>query len=452
MYDDNNRAIRKILSAKGNLMIWGLGKDSPFWHNITSGKVIFIGENTHLRKTGNLLDDEIIQKYPFLEVYRVRSKINTDQSFVKYVNHPETWHELDLCDQLPNSVIQTHWHVIVVQSSHGCCGIGPRRCQSIYTSWKLANKGTHILIDDFDNKVEQEFSLGVLGKPQEITKTQNKTFTKYNEQAHFIVSADNVFTSFTVESGMKSNEMKLMEETKNTNVEYDWVLLLTVNNGYFDFFNNWRLHFVKLNISLPVYVIAEDNIVYNKLINIKDIGMTVQRSEYISINTSVIYDSILYKKMVSARPKYILSFMKKGMNIIYSDLDSVWLKNPLPYFTGNFDIWSQVDSEPMSIFCTGLLAIKNNKSTLRIVRRWHMILKRRPDLNQPIFNQLLKYSSVKLKPLDIKRFPPGNLYFERFTDEERAGVVVVHNNWIRGHENKLKRFKKMKLWFNNTIL
>jgi hypothetical protein len=32
-------AITKVLPQNGNLLVWGLGNDNPFWHDITQGKV-----------------------------------------------------------------------------------------------------------------------------------------------------------------------------------------------------------------------------------------------------------------------------------------------------------------------------------------------------------------------------------------------------------------------------
>jgi len=38
------------------------------------------------------------------------------------------------------------------------------------------------------------------------------------------------------------------------------------------------------------------------------------------------------------------------------------------------------------------------------------------------------------------------MYFDR---KMRSNVVVVHNNYIVGHENKEQRFKNVGLWWNN---
>ncbi|XP_045197204.2 uncharacterized protein LOC123551926 [Mercenaria mercenaria] len=230
---------------------------------------------------------------------------------------------------------------------------------------------------------------------------------------------------------------------------YNWTILLTVNNGFYDFFQNWWWHFRKLDISVPVSVIAEDDIVFEKLTSLSDSSIEVRRSEYISIDKTVSYDSMLYKKMVSARPTYILMYLKNGTNVIYSDLDTVWLQNPMPYLKGNFDIWSQLDAE--NYLCTGFLAIKSKNVTLKFIQKWEDALRDTPTLNQPVFNWLVKQSSIKIKQLHSKRFPSGKQYFDQFSKTERLEVVVVHNNWIIGHDKKVKRFQNVNLWVNETI-
>ena len=37
----------------------------------------------------------------------------------------------------------------------------------------------------------------------------------------------------------------------------DWVVLTTVNNGFYDFFTNWWAHYELLGAPMPVYVIAQ---------------------------------------------------------------------------------------------------------------------------------------------------------------------------------------------------
>jgi hypothetical protein len=171
--------ILKVLPQRGNLLVWGLGYDSPFWHKSTRGKVIFIESN------GDWFDN-VTSANPYLEAYKVTYDTHQVDSFYKYLYHRELWPDLDLRPQLPEFISEIIWHVIIVDAPKGF-GDGPGRYQSIYTSSLLARKGTHIFVDDFERRVEHEYALNMLGQPVEILeRPEVEGFVVLNLQAHFI--------------------------------------------------------------------------------------------------------------------------------------------------------------------------------------------------------------------------------------------------------------------------
>ena len=54
-----------------------------------------------------------------------------------------------------------------------------------------------------------------------------------------------------------------------------------------------------------------------------------------------------------------------------------------------------------------------------------------------------EHSDLKKKVLPTIQFPSGHQYFDK---NKRLNVVVVHNNYIIGHDAKVSRFKKHSLW------
>ena len=179
--------IRSVLPKDGNLLVWGLGNDSPFWHHSTTGKVVFIEDDVPEKKAGTLWFDTITAKYPFLEAYKVHYTTDTVKSYDKYMQHPELWKkDLDIRDQLPDAVRNTCWDVILVDAPLGCCNTGPGRYQSIYTSKLLADTDTHIFVDDYERKVERRFSKKVFKKEPIKTLKRQKGASNANEQAHFL--------------------------------------------------------------------------------------------------------------------------------------------------------------------------------------------------------------------------------------------------------------------------
>jgi len=177
-------AIRDALGPNGNLLVWGLGNDSPFWNDATTGRVAFLEDDIPEAKAGTLWYDVITRKYPFLEAYKVHYHTDTVESFQQYIDSPDRWHELRLND-LPDSIRGENWDVIVVDAPLGCCNTGPARYQSIYESWRMATNHTHVFVDDYERKVEREFSQAVFGRAPDSVVRRTKAASNANEQAHF---------------------------------------------------------------------------------------------------------------------------------------------------------------------------------------------------------------------------------------------------------------------------
>ena len=114
--------ILDVLSPTGNLLVWGLGNDSPYWHNVTSGKVMFLEDDFPLKKDGILWYDHILDMFPFLTAYQVHySTENSNSDFERYMTNPWTPH-LEI-DNFPSEAFDTVWDVIIVDAPLGCCGM-----------------------------------------------------------------------------------------------------------------------------------------------------------------------------------------------------------------------------------------------------------------------------------------------------------------------------------------
>lgn len=175
--------IQKVLMTSSNLLVWGLGNDSPYWNNCTKGRVVFLEDGISYYKSRVSWYDAIMKKFPYLEAYKINYTTSKSKSFDKYYDHPDLWKDLDLRQQLPVSLTTMEWHVIIIDAPIGYDDRGPGRYQSIVTSSLLAQPGSHIFVDDYDRKIERLFSIRIFGKPVEVITRQNFP----NEQAHFIV-------------------------------------------------------------------------------------------------------------------------------------------------------------------------------------------------------------------------------------------------------------------------
>jgi rhamnogalacturonan II specific xylosyltransferase len=230
-------------------------------------------------------------------------------------------------------------------------------------------------------------------------------------------------------------------------------ILLTVNDGFFDFFTNWLHYYNKLNLPNKVIVIAEDQDAYEKLQKVqKRYPIIIENSGLDVPGRAFSYKHPMYNKIVSSRPRRLLPHLEMKRNILYTDTDIVWLKNPFDYIKGDYDIWLQVDAETHNGFtpyyCTGFFAIMSNDATIDMINKWKTALEGEPTTNQPVFNKVLHKESLSIRHLDLPRveFPNGRDYFELFSQVYKDKVVVVHNNFVIGYEEKKERFIKEGLW------
>ena len=263
----------------------------------------------------------------------------------------------------------------------------------------------------------------------------------------------------------------------------NFVVLLTCSDGFFEMWLNWLAFFERLLIpNLPVYLFAEDHTTYGKCnhlaadkkANVEDGAYT---SDLVCLSWETVfpevevketigakgYRTIQYIRMMSHRPAIIQYLLERGHDVIFSDVDVVWQKNPLTYFQSDYssvNIWAQTDlplkgagkrNRPSTNLCPGFMIYRTCDATIAFVDLWRSELEGKEERNQAKFNYLLSEAArngfeIVAKALPEELFTTGSLFFEQFTDDERANAVVVHNNGISGYENKLDRMKKFGLW------
>ncbi|XP_060593180.1 uncharacterized protein LOC132747701 [Ruditapes philippinarum] len=244
--------------------------------------------------------------------------------------------------------------------------------------------------------------------------------------------------------------VSVLEKSLDVQYKTNWVIIMALNDGYLDFFLNWFASYKKSNVLVPIVLVAEDKAVYDKIKSFKFSMITVKESNNSEINSTVVFQSRAFMDLTLRRHTYVLNYLLTGRDVIFSDTDTVWLKNPVPYFTGDYDIWMQYDTP--EILCPGTMAVKSNNETIDFFRKLTRGLETYAYSDQPFLNDRLKKSKLRIKGLDKNLFPSGKLYFQFLTKKQKAEVVVVHNNWIKGHDRKVDRFKKFNLWFNDRTI
>jgi hypothetical protein len=82
----------------------------------------------------------------------------------------------------------------------------------------------------------------------------------------------------------------------------------------------------------------------------------------------------------------------------FTDVDTIWLKDPRSFLNGDYDMWASMDG-PVH-YCTGFMALKPSLLSVDLLENWKGSLVT-PDINQIKFNSLVKKSEIKHKPLPL---------------------------------------------------
>lgn len=260
-----------------------------------------------------------------------------------------------------------------------------------------------------------------------------------------------------------STTNKIVKKERN---EKDlWIVVVTVSNGFDDMFYNWFYWYQKLNLNMKLIMIAEDSKTYIKykkkfqstFHDTFQNNIDVYKSNGVQFKNekSLTYNSSDYKTLVSKRPMHLLRvFNLSYTHIIYTDVDTVWLKDPRVFLKGNYDFYAQMDftiNETIRhAYCTGFLAFVKTSATLMLLNKWNEQLQFNHRLNQPVFNDIVQKmkNTVRPKSLPSNRFPSGKLYFKEHYERNKIlnDVVIIHNNFITGKINKINRWKNINLW------
>ena len=129
-----------------NLLVFGLGNDSPLWHNLNhAGHTLFVENNKEWM-------ERIVPANPFLNVMfcdytpvTVRRSLASPISVLRKARPPE-------------KLLEHPWHVIIIDAPNGNRPHQPGRALPIAWAAQLAKTDTHVFLDDYNRDVERTFA------------------------------------------------------------------------------------------------------------------------------------------------------------------------------------------------------------------------------------------------------------------------------------------------------
>ncbi|XP_071789197.1 uncharacterized protein [Asterias amurensis] len=230
------------------------------------------------------------------------------------------------------------------------------------------------------------------------------------------------------------------------------ILLTTTNSAYLDFTENWLESIRRTRACPNISVVTEDDQAFNNLSNKTMAGLNVLKTQTAKSTTGkLVFNTKEYKKFVNKRQGYILDLLEQGWEVLFSDVDTFWLRDPFLFFQGNFDMALEEDNHNPASYCAGFVYFRPTERTMQFVKEWIRFMANdktmKPD--QVVMNIMIRrkvIAGLKLRVLDSNKFPNGKLFFDDEWRKDKKDFVVVHNNWIVGHDPKVERFQNCSMW------
>ncbi|GMY23777.1 UDP-D-xylose:L-fucose alpha-1,3-D-xylosyltransferase MGP4-like [Fagus crenata] len=281
------------------------------------------------------------------------------------------------------------------------------------------------------------------------------------------------FFSTTITPSLSKYHHYTLAEAASFVAKNQTVIVCAVSQPYLPFLNNWLISIARQNHQDKVLVIAED---YATLDTVNRLwpGHAVLVPPAPDAQTAHKFGSQGFFNFTSRRPRHLLNILELGYNVMYNDVDMVWMADPFPYLKGNHDVYFTDDMAAVKPFnhshelpppgkkgrtyiCSCMIFLRPTSGAKLVMKKWIEELKSQPwskakkANDQPAFNWALNKTAgeVDLYLLPQAAFPTGGLYFKNLTwvQETKGMHVIIHNNYITGFEKKIKRFRDFGLWW-----
>tara|TARA_B100000787_G_scaffold166269_2_gene151241 strand:- start:10746 stop:13265 length:2520 start_codon:yes stop_codon:yes gene_type:complete len=241
------------------------------------------------------------------------------------------------------------------------------------------------------------------------------------------------------------------------NIFKDNIKLITLtNDGYMNLTENLLISMKKIGIQnlLKIYCIGLKSYNYfKKFYYYNHVVLIDTQEEYLknwveykSMQNPDIEGKKKWATITSYKIYAINNELIKGNDVIFTDGDIVFEKNPIQYFIDNIgdsDLFIQNDNQDYNsrAMCTGMFYMKSNEKTLKITD-FQTVSKNIDDFNND--QQYLRrfQNQLKVKYLDLDLFPNGKYY----RDKLPKNPYIIHFNYDVS-EHKIRRMKSFNKWY-----
>lgn len=167
------------------------------------------------------------------------------------------------------------------------------------------------------------------------------------------------------------------------------------------------------------------------------------------------FKQIMFLKLRSL----IDTFNEFSDNLFFIDADVYFANSPCETIKQTedsltFDIVCQTDKPVGSMWCAGVMFLRNNESIKQLLTEAIKISEKLANIktdmgeahDQTILNHLLIDHKYKVGCFDTTFATNGHLYFSDFGPKERSGQSIIHANFCVGREQKIQWLKSENMW------
>ena len=241
------------------------------------------------------------------------------------------------------------------------------------------------------------------------------------------------------------------------------IIVTCLDQHLLQFYHNWECHLADLKLSHQHVVFALDIATYQilqkldapvLLFNNNNNNNNYRTTE--SIHGTKKFAQLTYKKL-----QVIQTVLKHGYDVLYSDVDAVWLRNPLPLINSKYlmqfaNDWKikTMHHRHLQYLCTGFFHVKSHIDTISIVE--HAIafgaLPSNIERDDQIAMNAVLSSSIRNERKDIGIFEGINVvngytYYHRMIPQQLQYLpYVIHANYILGSSSKRKHMMMHGVW------
>jgi Nucleotide-diphospho-sugar transferase len=249
-------------------------------------------------------------------------------------------------------------------------------------------------------------------------------------------------------------------------------LVVAASNAEFvDFADNFAHSLVSLNVTNFVLVPLDEGAyqALHKAYPQHTLPLVPGLRKNVHLTGEAAFGSDAFKILTASRPMFLRPFLEKGYTILYNDIDMVWqhnawdtidernhkiIQNDKTKSTSSMMLWHDGPGQ----LCTCMLYLLPTPASISLLNKWEQeILTQKYDTDQFAFIALAKrlkfpFGGGTTATGDVtvyrsdEQFPPGKFYSWDRTTAKNEKAVIVHNNWIKGKQEKRTRFESAGLW------